>query len=88
VAVGKSRFFLVERYVSAADAATSIAVTRQMTAAGDGTRLIGTLVIASEETCLSVFQARDAREVAAFHERAGLPLDRIVEAEWFPGTDT
>ena len=46
---------------------------------------IGTLVIAAEETYLSVFEAVDARSVAAATEAAGPPAHRIVEAEWFPG---
>jgi hypothetical protein len=45
-------------------------------------------VIAAEQTALSVFEASDIGAVAAFNEAAGLPLDRIVEAEWLPGTST
>jgi len=51
----------------------------------DDARHIGTVVIAAEETCLSVFEAADVRAVAAATEAAGRPADRIVEAEWFPG---
>jgi hypothetical protein len=51
----------------------------------DDPRHIGTVVIAAEDTCLSLFEAADAGSVAAAIEATGLPADRIVEAEWFPG---
>ena len=56
--------------------------------ATDDPRHIGTVIIAAEETCLSVFEAADTRSVAAATEAAGLPADRIVEVEWFPGPST
>lgn len=79
------RFFLVERYTPDVDVRSVAAATQQRTGSRDDTRHIGTVVIAAEQTALSVFEANDARSVVAVNEAAGLPLDRIVEAEWFPG---
>jgi hypothetical protein len=76
----------VERYVPAVDARSIAAIVRQLPEAPGGARHVGTLVITNEETCLSVFEATDAPSVAAVNEAAGLPLDRIVEAEWIPGS--
>ncbi len=80
------RYFLVERYP--ADIRSVVAATQRLTGSTDDPRHIGTVVIAAEETCLSVFEAADARSVAAATESVGLPADRIVEAEWFPGPST
>jgi hypothetical protein len=43
------------------------------------------VVTTPAKTCLSVFEATDVGTVAAAGEAVGLPADRIVEAEWFPG---
>ena len=82
------RYFLVERYVPDAEVTSVVAAMQRPVGATDDARHIGTVVIATEETCLSVFEAADARSVAAATEAAGLPADRIVEAEWFPGAPT
>jgi hypothetical protein len=79
------RYFLVERYLPEVDVGSLVAATQRQ---AGSTRHIGTVVIAAEETCLSVFEATDARSVAAATEAVGLPADRIVEAEWFPGPST
>lgn len=72
--------------MSAADTSSIAASIRRLGISSSGSaRHIGTLVIAGEEMCLSVFEAMDARSVAAINESAGLPPDRIVEAEWIPG---
>jgi hypothetical protein len=83
VTTAHRRFFLVERYAPAATA-RSVAAAAQRLGADDTARHVATVVIAGDETCLSVFEARDANVVAALNEAAGLPVDRIVEAEWFP----
>jgi hypothetical protein len=88
VTVGNRRYFLVERYVPEVDVRSVIATTQEQTGSTDDPRHIGTVVIAAEETCLSLFEATDARSVAAATEAAGVPADRIVEAEWFPGPST
>ena len=83
VTTGSRRFFLVERYVSAREASSIVDTIRELARSRDDARHVGTVVLPGEETCLSVFEAKDAPAVAAVNE--GLPLDRIVEAEWFPG---
>lgn len=80
-----ARYFLVERYLPEVDVGSLVAAIQRQTAS---TRHIGTVVIVAEETCLSVFEAADARSVAAATEAVGVPADRIVEAEWFPGPST
>jgi hypothetical protein len=82
------RFFLVERYAPDIDLRSVAAAIQRQTASDADTRHIGTVVIAAEQTALSVFEADDAASVAAVNEAAGLPVDRIVEAEWFPGSAT
>ena len=88
VTASSPRFFLVERYTPDVDARSVAAAIQQQTGSRDGTRHIGTVVIAAEQTALSVFEATDAGSVVAVNEAAGLPHDRIVEAEWFPGSAT
>lgn len=80
------RYFLVERYLPDADARSVATAVAGQTGPPDGPRHIGTVVISTEQTCLSVFEATDVATVTAATEAAGLPADRIVEAEWFPGT--
>jgi len=79
------RFFLVERYLPAVDARSIASTIELLTGFPGGARHVGTVVIADEDTCLSVFEATDAPSVAAVNQAAGLRVDRIVEAEWFPG---
>lgn len=79
------RYFLVERYVPDAEGRSVVASMQRPAGSTNDARLIGTVVIAAEETCLSVFEAADVRAVAAATAAAGRPADRIVEAEWFPG---
>ena len=86
VTASSRRFFLVERYTPDVDVRSVAAATQQQAGSCDGPRHIGTVVIAAEQTALSVFEANDARSVVAVNEAAGLPMDRIVEAEWFPGS--
>jgi hypothetical protein len=80
------RFFLVERYAPAATARSVAAAAQRLAGDDQNARHVATVVIAGDETCLSVFEARDADAVAAVNEAAGLPVDRIVEAEWFPAS--
>jgi Nickel responsive protein SCO4226-like len=80
------RFFLVERYAPASGPAAVAAAAQRLPRSADGTRHLGSVVIATEEICLSVFEAPDAGAVAALNDDAGLPIDRIVEAVWFPGS--
>ncbi len=78
--------FLVECYIPDGDPRAVALATQGHDRPGGGPRHLGTVVVAAEQTCLSVFEADDAAEVVAATAAAGLPLDRIVEAEWFPGS--
>jgi hypothetical protein len=79
-------FYLVERYVpsvSAGEIARSVAHLAH--AAGDDVRHLYTLLVLGEDTCLSLFEALGAEAVEEANERAGFPLDRIVQAAVFEG---
>jgi hypothetical protein len=84
MASGGRRFFLVERYVPSISAESVAAAARRLSGTTDGpTRHVCTLLVRDEETCLSVFEAPNAEAVADANDRAGFPLDRIVEVELF-----
>jgi hypothetical protein len=79
--------FLVESYVSRSEPSGSgprsadiSRVAAQLTAEGRRVRLIRSIVVPEEETCFYLFEAvtaDDAREAAV---RAGLFVERVVEA--------
>ena len=78
------RFFLVERYIPAISSSSVEAAAERLAATSDdSTRHLITLLVAGEETCLSVFEAADAHAVERANQRAGFELDRIVEVEMF-----
>lgn len=81
---GGRRFFLVERYVpSMTPAAIASAAQRLDDSTDDAARHVCTLLVAEEETCLSVFEASDEDAVRAANERARFLIDRIVEVDLF-----
>ncbi len=80
------RFFLVERYLPSISAGSVESAARRLAEAPDGSaRHLVTLLVAREETCLSVFEAADAGAVQAANDLVGFELDRIVEVEVFSG---
>jgi hypothetical protein len=84
VANTKRRFFLVERYIPSINSSSVELGARRLAETADGSaRHLITLLMAGEETCLSVFEASDLSAVEAANERAGFELDRIVEVEMF-----
>jgi len=84
VANTERRFFLVERYIPSISSSTVESAARRLAETTDGSaRHLITLLVAGEETCLSVFEASDLGAVEAANERAGFELDRIVEVEMF-----
>lgn len=79
------RFFLVERYIpSISSGSVEPALLRLRQAAPGSVRHLCSVLVADEETCLSVFEAADAGAVEAANGRARFQLDRIVEVEVFP----
>jgi hypothetical protein len=81
----KRRFFLVERYIPSISSSSVESAARRLTETkDDSAHHLITLLVAGEETCLSVFEASDARAVEIANERAGFELDRIVEVALFP----
>ncbi|HEV7200505.1 MAG TPA: nickel-binding protein [Candidatus Limnocylindria bacterium] len=81
----KRRFFLVERYIpSISSSSVESAARRLAETTDDSAHHLMTLLVAGEETCLSVFEASDAHAVERANERAGFELDRIVEVALFP----
>lgn len=83
---GSRRFFLVERYAPAVDSSAVAAAARRLSESGDSAQHVGTVLVATEEFCLSVFEAHDVAAVVALNEQAGLSMDRVVEVEWFAGS--
>lgn len=81
------RFFLVERYLPSIRAGSVESAARRLAAAPEGlARHVVTVLVAQEETCLSVFEATDAVAVQTANDLADFELDRIVEVEVFSGT--
>jgi Protein of unknown function (DUF4242) len=73
-------FYLVERYVpsmTAIDIEAAIARIERLRL-GE-VRHVWTILVAAEETCLSVFEGPDAGAIAEANARARFHLDRIVE---------
>ena len=78
--------YLVELYVSCADAggvarATTRAkrAARDLTAAGTSVRFVRSIVVPAEETCLFLFEAPSIDDVRAAGRRAALRIDHVVE---------
>jgi len=73
-------FYLVERYVPSITAAElEAAVARLDDLPEPGVRHVWTILVADEDTCLSVFEGPDPTAIEAANRRASFPLDRIVE---------
>ncbi len=91
--VGRRRFFLVERYIPSISSMSVASAARRLVGPVDvPARHLVTILVADEETCLSVFEAADPAAVAVANADAGFPLDRIVEldlviASWLPDAD-
>jgi len=84
VASTKRRYFLVERYIPSISSSSVEKAARRLAETSDGSahHLI-TLLVADEETCLSVFEAADAQAVETANQQAHFGLDRIIEIELF-----
>ncbi len=70
--------FTTEQVLAAAGAAKR--ATGQMTKEGTPVRYLRSTFIPGEAKCYCLFEAADAGIVKEANERAGLPMDRIVEA--------
>lgn len=71
-------FYLVERYVPSMSVDEVASGARRVAATGH-VRHLFTVLVAGEDTCLSLFEAADATAVETANIRASFPLDRIVE---------
>jgi hypothetical protein len=83
-------FYLAERYVPSMTAAdVGAAIDRLDEAvANEPVRHVLSVLLHGEDTCLSIFEAPDPGTIERVAERAGFPLDRIVEATAYPGVRT
>jgi hypothetical protein len=72
--------FLVERYVPSMSGEDLAEAVSRLADGGPAVRHLWTTFVASEETCLSLFEAPDREAVEAANARAGFPFDRVVEA--------
>ena len=84
--------YLVERYLpsmAAMDIEAAVVRLRSAEARRPATapRHLWTALIATEETCLSLFEAASASAVASANVEAGFPFDRVIEALLFPAPD-
>jgi uncharacterized protein DUF4242 len=70
--------FKPEELPSAAGAAKR--ATEDMTKEGIPVRYLGSTFVPNEERCLCMFEGPSADVVRQANQRAGLPLERIVEA--------
>jgi hypothetical protein len=80
-------FYLAERYVpSMTTADVGAAIDRLDRAVADEpVRHVLSVLVHGEDTCLSIFEAPDSGAIERVSERAGFPLDRIVEATAYTG---
>jgi hypothetical protein len=72
--------FTNEQLPAAAGAAKS--ATAQMTEQGTPVRYLRSTFIPAEEKCFCLFEGTSAESVKEANDRAGLPYERIVEAEF------
>jgi len=72
--------FTNEQLPAAAGAAKS--TTAQMTEEGTPVRYLRSTFVPAEEKCFCLFEGPSAESVKEANERAGLPFERIVEAEF------
>jgi hypothetical protein len=79
--VTAARTFLVEGYVP--DATRDVVLESLGRLARDvGLNVLGTAVVADDETLLSIVEATSARAVESAYGKARVPFERIVEAVW------
>ena len=80
------RTVVAERFVVGWSTAEVEDFIRRLTAAvpvlaGLGAELVGSWAVPADETCLLLYLADDADVVRRAHAAAGLPVDRVVEAD-------
>lgn len=83
--------YLVERYAPAtqdpADAATHVArLHAAACVAGSRVLHVWSILLATDETVLCLFEAPDAGAVADLNRRAAFPFDRITAVEMLHGS--
>lgn len=74
-----------EGLVAAQQAAVD--VSARYTQSGRPLRYIRSTFIPGEERCLCMFEAADSRTVEEGNQEAGLPFERVVEAQDLPAPD-
>ena len=72
-------FYLVERYVPSMTASDLQAAIGRVEELHGPVRHVWTILVANEDTCLSVFEGPDAGAVEDANVRAAFRVDRIVE---------
>ena len=76
-------FYLVERYMPSLTAADLQAAIARIDALPRGrVRHLWTILVAGEDTCLSVFEGPDVEAVEEANARASFHLDRVVAITW------
>ena len=86
--------YMVERYlpgftneqVVAAATAAKI-TTAQMTSEGTPIRYLRSVFVPGEDKCFCMFEGPSAEKVLEANDRAGLPYERVVEAQFVVSED-
>ena len=80
--------YVVERYRPSSDPDSLRAVADRLTAGareasldGASVRYVDTIFLPGDETCLHLFEADSEADVRAVARRAGIEVDRVVQAE-------
>jgi hypothetical protein len=84
--VDGNRAFLVEGYLPNATRDVVLESCGRL-ARAVGLNVLGTAVVADDETFLSIVEATSARAVESAYGKAGVPFERIVEAVWVVAAD-
>ncbi len=71
--------YLAEFYLPHPDAA-DLARRAGAAAARDGIRFVEAILVPGDESCFALFDASSSDQVYAAGTRAGIPIDRVVEA--------
>lgn len=82
----ENRAFLVEGYLTDATRDRVLESLGRLARAAD-LNVLGSAVVADDETCFSIVEATSARAVESAFGKAGVPFERIVEAVWVAATD-
>jgi hypothetical protein len=80
---GQAMAAVRRRFIPSISSGSVGPAVRRLRQTDGAARHLCSLLVPEEETCLSVFEARDAAAVQRANDRARFELDRIVEVQLF-----